>query len=318
MFLFLVLHSHFECEEMKIENFPFVNSLELTFQKSNRILIRNLIALKEFTLTLKSPIISDITDLRFDNLPNVETLTLSGNFSNLYLNKLVNLRTISLSGNLIDGFNYDLFKSLCNQLTELTFYCENIDDETIAKLIDDCHFPNLSTLNIWSSKITRLDKKMLEVFPSIKCLSICLNSTLRRIDSETFSSLIQLNELNLSFNCFIESIDKQLFSTLTQLETLRLNSNGIKTIEENAFVNLGNLRTLNLSNNELENLSEKSFLGLRNLKDLNLSNNKLRYFDQQSFSNIFDRILKIDLNGNPMTTKKNTNNKNRKLFEKKF
>ena len=98
------------------------NSTEMFFS------IRNLRALNLFTLDMIGCTIDDhfITSV-FNQVQHIEKLILCGKFSYFNIDSLVNLKFLSLYGTINEGFNIDLFKSLCDQLDSLTVDLKNID-----------------------------------------------------------------------------------------------------------------------------------------------------------------------------------------------
>ena len=190
--------------------------------------------------------------------------------------------------------------SLSKNLQELSIRLLNISNDQITRLFEGHIFPYVVKLEIngeiydhsYPTKITRLEKKMFNGFPTLQTLSVNYNKFLRKIDSDAFSSLNRLVHLNLKRN-FIEKLDERSFSALSQLETLDLSENEIECLQENLFSNLKNLSKLDLSANRLSStLNPKSFYGLRNLKELNLSCNKLAHFDMRILDN-FEKIKRI-------------------------
>ena len=250
---------------------------------------------------LNSEVISKFSSELSEYLPNIETLALKGYFSNLNLDNLINLKNFYLSCDLMDDFNFDIFKSICNQLEDIAIICETIDDKFLAKFFYDYNFPYLHKLVLSKTKITKLEKKFFDRFPMLQKLLVCENRELRKIDYDAFSNSKHLISLFLNNNC-IESIDKKIFSNLTNIETLVLDGNPLGHIEENVFSDLKSLRNLCLSNIQLSSLGPKSLSGLNNLKCLILKDNKLTTFDFDILDNI-RQISFIDLSGNPIINK---------------
>lgn len=303
-----------ELKEVNIEDLSSLNSLELKLSSSpKRITLRNLTALENFKFQQSNiSINSDILVKLLEQLPSVKKLTLYGRLSNFHLDNMIHMRELSLKGFLDNDFNYDLFKNICNQLTDISISYSNIDDEKMNKLFDDHHFPNLSKLCIEETKITKLDAKTtFSQFQILKELTLCDNLDLEIIDYEFFSNLKQLTRftwmdrwMNRSINKLKPiGFDKSHFSKLTNLEYLRLNGK-IERIEENMFSNLKNLTHLDLSYCLLEDhqLNAKSFFGLEKLKILDLKSNKLTNFDLRILDNS-PQINLVDLSYNKIVNK---------------
>lgn len=219
------------------------------------------------------------------------------------MDDLVNLEKLSISGQIEENFNFDLFRNLCNRLKDLSICKMNIDNEKLAKLFQSHNFPNLEKLKIAYCEITKLEKKLIEGFPTLQSLTIInpyenSNKQLRVIKNDAFSNLTNLVSLNLHGNS-IETIDQRNFSGLINLNTLVLSFNRIESIENNTFSDLNNLKKLDLSDNKLSILNPKSFIGLENLEYLDLKSNKLKYFDLKNIDHI-SNVKKIVLLNNPI------------------
>lgn len=191
--------------------------------------ITNLNSLTTIELCDRTNIINQNVIENFERLPNLKSLTLEGNLSYFNLDKLVNLEYLSLSGNIMNKFNFEIFKNLCNQLTGLTIGFINIDEQTLFEMFDGHHFSNLRGLIFIRCYIKRVHKNFIDRFPMIKNLSI-VGSELEVIEPDAFSNAKQLDYLNLSGN-MISSIPKNAFSNLKNLETLILINNELESLE---------------------------------------------------------------------------------------
>ena len=159
----------------------------------------------------------------FEICPNIEEFYLTGDFSNISFDRFFNLKRLTLCGNLLDDFNFDVFKTICYQLEELSIKFQNIDDESIAKLLCGHNFSNLLSLKVSYSKITRLEKKLFDGFPMLQSLNVSKNTELKTIDLNAFSNLKNLKYLHLKKNQLSE-LDPGLFSGLANFDTLYLAS----------------------------------------------------------------------------------------------
>ena len=210
----IVLRGKRDLKEIKIEEFSSLKSLDLKIFSVERITLRNLIAVRDLKFELvESPINSDIQEKLFDQLPNVQKLTLIGYLSNFYLDNMFCLQELSLKGSLDKDFNYGLFTNLCNQLTDLF---SNFDDQSMNELFIDHNFPYLSKLRIMNTKITKLENKIFSLLQTLGDLKINDNKKLKIVDYNAFSNLKQLAQLNLNENC-IESFEKKTFLRTFQL-----------------------------------------------------------------------------------------------------
>ena len=286
-------------DEIKIEGFSSLESLFLSFESLNQVILTNLFALKRLELDLERPINSELMFKLIENLSYIETLVLHGKLSYFNLDRLSNLKELELSYTIKDYFNFHLFDNLCNQLESISFSCIYFDDQCLEKLFYDRNFPYLTTfyLNYSLSKIT-LEKKF---FDGLRMLQNLIIFHVQIFDNDVFSNLIELQELWLK-DSFIEFKDNSLFSNLVNLKKLTLYKCEIESIRENSFSNLHNLEYLDMSSNRLRSLSAKSFVGLDNLKRLDLRNNELVNFDLGIFDNI-GKIENINLYKNPIINK---------------
>lgn len=287
------------------ERLSSLKYLRFEFKSVKQITLRNLSGIVDFDLLLKLPTNSEFQSKFLsqlsDYLPNLQTLALNGHFSNFNLDNLINLKYLHFCGYLMDDFNFDLFKIICNQLEEIRIECENINDEYLTKLFYGYNFPYLHKLFLKRTKITKLEKRFLDRFPMLQTLIMIENRELRNIDHYAFSNLKHLIDLCFAKNS-VESIDKFHFYNLPKIENLILDGNPLKHIKEYAFSHLTSLQGLNLNDTQLTSLSPKSLAGLNNLKWLLLKNNKLTSFDFKILNNI-GKIKEIHLSGNPIINK---------------
>ena len=262
-----------------------------------RTTIEKLVSLRALRLTLKCSISSDIVEKIFNDMPNIENLSLSADFSYFNLDKFANLKSLFLFGSLHNDFNFNLLKNLCHQLESIWIGANQFDDENIAILFKG-RFPKLTHLGITNSHMSKLEKKFLDKFPMLRYLTIQENEKIKNINRDVFSNLKHLTSLDLSFNS-IESLDEMQFAQLKNLQTLNLSGNRLKTIRCNMFSSLKKLTLLFLASNKLANLNLKSFVGPQRFHTIDLSNNELR-----SFNVSINKIENINLSGNSIRNKK--------------
>ena len=187
--------------------------------------------------------------------PNIEKVNLSNTFSNINLNCFVNLKNLSLYGNLMDDFNFDLFKNICNQLEDLSIELFNMNDEIISKLLYGHNFPNLSKLNISCSKITRLEKRLFDGFPILQSFKLSDNRELKTIDKDTFSNLKNLTHLDF-FHSNLSEFDPELFSCLKNLEKLDLSYNKLTHFDLKIMDYFVNIKEIDFRQNPIMNKQE--------------------------------------------------------------
>lgn len=247
-----------ESVEIDIEGLSSLKifNLEISSDEIN-ISLRNINSVTSFDLDIPITIDEYITTQLFNTMPNIEELSLCGKLSFFKLENLVNLKKLTLQGTIDENFNFQLFKSSCNQLEELSVCFDNDDEEIFFKLFDGHHFSNLLILDI-GCNIKRLNKKLLNYFPVLRELSMD-ECKLEMIEDDAFSNLKQLVRLDLSNN-LLETLNNPSFSGLINLEYLNLSNNKIKCIDDFVFSNLKKLRRLNLTNNRLSLLEPVSVI----------------------------------------------------------
>ena len=191
------------------------SSIETSFS------ITNLNSLTSFSLKFSNThtVDENITKL-LDPFQNIEKLNIDGNFSYFNLDNLVNLKSLGLRGKLNDNFNFEIFKSLCNQLNYLSIgFTNNIDDLTLYKLFDGYNFSNLKVLAFMDCYI-RVDKNFIgNRFPMLRDLHFQA-CTLEINELDVFSNLKQLRFLDMSgswVNLSVSSANLKSLQTLNHL-----------------------------------------------------------------------------------------------------
>ena len=231
-------------------------------------------SLKCFELIM--PIIDENnTKELFDQLQNIEELHIGGDFHYFNFDSLVNLKSIIINGSICDGFNFELFKNLYNQINELHICINNIDYEGLLKLLNEHTFHNLEILVISQCNIKRLEKKFIEQFPSLGIFRMS-NCNLEIIENDAFSISKKLKYLDLSENIF-KNISKLDFSKLSNLEYFYMRKNCLESIENGSFSHMKNLKLIELSDNQLVIRNLDAFCGhYLNKVELLIKNNNLQ------------------------------------------
>ena len=243
-------------ERVRIEGLSSLKSLTLRLESIEGCYFDNLNSLRNLTLLLKSKIDNTSLANLFEICSNIEQLYLGGQFSFMNLDSLFNLKKLTLYGKLLDDFDYDLFKSICNQLEYLSMELFNMNDKSIPKLLDGHHFSNLSKLSIFSSKITRLEKKHFDRFPTLNSLNISSNRKLKTIDKDAFSNLKSLKKLSLNFNNQLFELDPELFFGLSNLEILDLGYNKLRCFDLKIIDYIVSIKKIDLICNSIVNQEE--------------------------------------------------------------
>ena len=218
--------------------------------------IKKLPSLRILGLSIFGTIDENILTPILEQLPHIEELTLNGKLSHFNLDNLVDLKSLTLSFTLdTKSFNFELFKNLCNRLTNIQIDLSYIDEETFVKLFDGYNFTHLEKFTLKHFNAKRLKKEFFNRFTTLRHLCVTC--------------------------CKFETIERDSFSDLKQLCSLNLSRNQISHIGRNAFGSLENLQTLDLSYNDLRYLYVKPmmrtimryFVGLRKSVELNIEHN---------------------------------------------
>lgn len=245
----------YKVKRVKLEGLSSLKSLKLILESIEGNSFGNLNSLKQLNLSIESEINNDMIIKLLEICPNIEKLHLSDTFSNINLDYFVNLKNLSLYDNLMDDFNFDLFKNICNQLEELEISFINMNDEIISKLLYGHNFPNLSKLNISCSNITRLEKRLFDGFPMLQSLKLSDNRKFKTIDRDTFSNSKNLTQLDFFHNNLSE-LDAELFSCLKNLEKLDLSYNKLTHFDLKIMDYFVNIKEIYLRANPIVNKEE--------------------------------------------------------------
>lgn len=211
----------------------------------------------------------------FDQLQNIEELRISGDFYYFNFDSLVNLKSIMINGSFWDGFNFELFNNLFNQLNELHISINNIDYEGLLKLLNGYTFHNLEILEIKQCNIKILEKKFIDQFPNLQ-IFMMNNCNLEIIENDAFSISKKLKYLDLSENMF-KRISKLDFSKLVNLEYFLMRKNCLESIENGTFLDMKNLKLIEVSDNQLVIRNLNPFCGHHlNKVKLIIKNNHLK------------------------------------------
>ena len=216
-----------DSEEIELDGLLSLEYLLLSLDSVNRFSVRNLPSLKHLVLDTKQLNRSLSTQI-FGHLTNIKELEVKSLFSDINFDDLVNLEKLTISGKISYDFNFGLLKNLCKHLKELSINITNFDDQISAKLFQFHYFPTLVKLCLTGCKIKKLEKKLFDRFPMLHYLSITFNKELLQISNDAFSNLTNLVHLDLSWN-LIESINQIQLSGLIKLETLLLSNSRIES-----------------------------------------------------------------------------------------
>ena len=221
-----------------------------------QVRIECLSSLISLSLCVKSKINNDSLTKLFTAFPNIEELYLRADFSNISFDSFVNLKKLKFIGNLLEGFNFDVLKNICHQLEELSIRFYNMNNIYIYKLLYGHHFSNLIRLEINSSKITILGKKLFDGFPMLQTLIVNHNTRLKAIEKDAFFNLKKLKRLVLCLNRELSEINPELFSCLANLEELDLNGNKLRHFDLKIMDYIVNIKVIYLNGKRFVNKEE--------------------------------------------------------------
>lgn len=210
----------------------------------------------------------------FDQLCNIEHLTLKGKFYYFNLESLVNLKTLIIIGHMYDSFNIELLRNISNQLHFISIINDKtvgkIDYDFIIKLFSGYNFSTLGCLDLRNCNMRRLEKKFMDQFPNLKLTRVS-NCNLEMIEDDALSQKIVY--LDLRQNLF-KTLCKRDFSKLINLKYFNMSKNNLESFENGIFSNMKNLESIDLSDNHLVIENLKAF-GCADTIDIKIDNNHL-------------------------------------------
>lgn len=241
----------------EMEGLSSLKSLTLRLDSIDESSFSNMKSLRQLSLCIRRVINNDFLTKLFETCPHIEELTLVGDhFSSVNFDRFVNLKKLTLCGNLLSDFNFDLFKNIYNQLEHLCLEFYNMNDEIMSKLLSGQYFPKLSSLEISSNKITRLEKKLFDGCPMLRSLSVSESDKLSKIDRDAFWNMRNLRELVLKDNKNLSELDAELFYFLDNLEVLNLEHNKLNRFDLKVMGYIVNIKEICLAENPILNKIE--------------------------------------------------------------
>ncbi|KAM0679485.1 hypothetical protein GINT2_002328 [Glugoides intestinalis] len=219
-----------------------------------------------------------IPDLLFDDLTNLESLSLVNNNikelqPNLF-NNLQKLEYLNLSKNKLTELPSCVFDGLVN-LKSL-----RLEDNNIKELQPNLfnNLQKLKSLNLSSNKLTEIPEGILSELGSLQELDLSKNE-IKSFPIGFFTGLTNLNFLSLSHNKLTE-IPPSIIS-LTNLQTLWISSNNLTSVPKE-IGNMSKLRYLYLDSNLITEIPSK-VKSLKKLYILYLMQNPLVENGSQGF-----------------------------------
>lgn len=168
--------------------------------------------------------------------------------------KSSNLATMKISGQHLEGktINDVLIVSIRNQKTSFL-------PSGLGKL-----FPNLETVIVDSSGLTKIGINDFEEMTKVRRLSI-RNNSIESIEEGAFDKLVNLEYAYLPENK-IESLPERAFHELSKLKSINLNNNKLRQLKANQLPKKNVITEFIVSRNQLEAIEPKILTLLRNAK----------------------------------------------------
>ena len=153
-------------------------------------------ALQDLALDIESDLNIDVSNEIFDTCPNILRLNLHGNFSNINFDRFLNLIKLSISGSILDGFNFDLFQNICNQLVFLKIGFNKMNNSDISRLLNGHTFSKVLDLEISTGQITSFENKQFDGFPILETFFVEKNPK-QNFNDNAFRELINSRKIRL-------------------------------------------------------------------------------------------------------------------------
>ncbi|XP_078667304.1 uncharacterized protein LOC144909123 [Branchiostoma floridae x Branchiostoma belcheri] len=131
-----------------------------------------------------------------------------------------------------------------------------------------------------------------------------IGSTIQTIEAGAFSSVPAIQWITIKCSR-LQHIGDEAIANLSKLMGIFLYHNLIETVSPRAFVHLNSLTTMILSQNQLKEVPFEALSLIRNSTtgdgvDVNLNNNRIATILEANWKKIVDKLLSIDLKGNPL------------------
>ncbi|KAM0680290.1 hypothetical protein GINT2_001676 [Glugoides intestinalis] len=239
-----------------------------------------------------------IPDLLFDDLTNLESLSLQNNNikelqPNIF-NNLQKLESLDLSKNKLTEFPSCVFDDLTN-LKSLSLQNNNIK-ELQPNIFNNLQ--KLEYLRLYNNKLTEFPSCVFDGLVNLKLLSL-QNNNIKELQPNIFNNIQKLEYLRF-YNNKLTEFPSCVFDGLVNLKLLSLENNNIKELQPNLFNNLQKIESLNLCGNKLTENPEGVLRKLRSLQELNLSKNEIKSFPIGFFTGL-KKLKLLFLSQNKLT-----------------
>jgi len=142
-------------------------------------------------------------------------------------------------------------------------------------------FKNAETINLYLSKIRRIDDYSFEKCKKLLYLEL-ISNLITVIDEDAFEENVNLQKLYIGLNP-ITDLPEDLFEPLKNLTVLSFSRSEISILRPEWFEPLGNLKTLSIYENPIEIFPKKIFEPLKNLSVLYSYKCNLKEIHSDSF-----------------------------------
>lgn len=191
----------------------------------------------------------DLQDLRVFELKN-SWLT---HFSYEALHNLPNLETLNLTGNFISSLKSNGWKYLPK--LETIDLRDNVIQQITSWLDYFGSLKFLRTLHLDKNRLRRFDTKLLILLPDLKELTLT-NNDIEVLERDTYQDRVSnIEELDLSFNK-LKRIEANIFHRTPVLKVLRLNGNPLdSSFQLQTVLNVTKVKVLELDQCELQDFT---------------------------------------------------------------
>ena len=261
------LNLTFVVPTLQINSSVIIETLDLSSNRFESLPIVSISDAASFAqrLDLSECNISNIGSNSFENLPNLEILSLSSQYisnmnidSEAFGSNLDALEMIDLSGNMLTSLPNGLLSTVSSSLRVLWLGENEFQDFSSTKLGLN-HSPMMTELNLTSNLIDTLSSKNFAHVQSLRSLDLS-NNRIDRIDGDTFKDMQNLTQLWLDGNMLV-SFPSDLFSMTPNLSELYLYNNNIQVVKSQMF-SIPSLSVLNLFYNSIREIESDAFAGL--------------------------------------------------------
>ena len=211
---------------------------------------------------------------------------------------LMNLEVLTLSGNKIGTLHKDTFVNT-HSLSTIT-----LDRNVVTKIPAEslCLVKKLSSLNLASNNLTsaKMDKCFSQLL-NLVTLDLS-NNPIRKIKPTDFVALknVSITRLNL-VDLKLTTLSKEVLENFPCLEQLNLAKNNFKFVPAEMFQYNSGLLYLTFEVNKLVTVPNSAIIHLRSLRSLELGHNKIKYIHLGSEFQHMPNLTSLTFSGNPIT-----------------